>query len=323
MGKGIKTGGGAENLKEELSTQDVLITNIAERIIGKSNGATATEDTILDGFTAYVGQKLITGKYLPHGNYVWKKGFNVPDEIVNLQFSWLSNNQVQLNRTGVPLTDLIGWEFIYGVTITNDLFFYDKFDETSYGYSYDEGSGILKSNSLDYFNTKKSATYNKKRYTFPGYFTVEEYVVSNDATKYPNGGMQDGYWYELMEDAGFTPALFGCTKFAVDTFTRTSSDAANTVTLTHSLGEKPRFVFLHGNPVADGVAKYYVIRATGVCSPNENSLPQFSYSYIYGSGGSFGNAATTTTASITASALVIPLQQVYQANVEYTLVTMA
>lgn len=323
MGKGIKTGGSAENLKEELSAQDTLIANLAERIVGKSNGATATEDTILDGFSAYVGQKLITGKYLPHGNYVWKKGFNVPDEIVDLQFSWLSNNQVQLNRTGVPLTDLIGWEFIYGVTITNDLYFYDRFDETSYGYSYDEGSGILKSNSLDYFNTKKSATYNKKRYTFPGYFTVEEYVVSNDATKYPNGGMQDGYWYELMEDSGFTLALFGCTKFAVDTFTRTADDYANTVTLSHSLGQKPKFVFIHGNPVADGSAKYYLIDVAGVSSIGDNKTPYYSYSYVYGSGGSYGNYVNEETGVITESTLKLPLLQVYQANVEYTLITMA
>jgi hypothetical protein len=199
MGKGIKTGGGAENLKEELSTQDVLITNIAERIIGKSNGATATEDTILDGFTAYVGQKLITGKYLPRGNYVWKKGFNVPDEIVNLQFSWLSNNQVQLNRTGIPLSVLIGWEFISGVKITGDTYFHDSSDGVSYGYTYDKNSGILTSNSTTAFQYKQNATYTTKAYTIPSSFTLEEYVVSDDATKYPNGETQDGYWYELIE----------------------------------------------------------------------------------------------------------------------------
>lgn len=185
MGQGIKAGGGSENLKPELQAQDILISNIFETIVGKSSGATATEDTILEGYSAYVGQELVSGKYLPH------------------------------------------------------------------------------------------------------------------------------------------PELFGYTKFAVDKFTRTTSEAANTVTLTHSLGEKPRFVFIYGNPTADGVAKYYLIRATGVCSPNDNSVPQFSYSYVYGSGGSFGNAATTTTASITTSTIVIPLQQVYQSNVEYTLITMA
>jgi hypothetical protein len=324
MGKGIKTGGGAENLKEELSTQDVLITNIAERIIGKSNGATATEDTILDGFTAYVGQKLITGKYLPHGNYVWKKGFNVPDEIVNLQFSWLSNNQVQLNRTGVPLTDLIGWEFIYGVTITNDLFFYDRFDETSYGYSYDEGSGILKSNSLDYFNTKKSATYNKKRYTFPGYFTVEEYVVSNDATKYPNGGMQDGYWYELMEDSGFTPALFGCTKFAVDTFSYDANTAINIKrNITHSLGEKPKIAFVHGKP-SFNMSEYVVYEAMVYQIPeNNNAYVQFYTKHMGNTVAQFnsnltGNVLTSAVVSIQSSNTIY-----FESGIQYTLVTMA
>ncbi len=198
MGKGIKTGGSAENLKEELKVQDTLINDIVEAIVGKSSGATATEDTILDGYSAYVGQELVTGKYLPQGNYAWKKGFNVPTEIVNLQFSWLSNNQVQLNRTGIPLSDLIGWEFINGVTITNDLFFYDNYDGTSYGYTYDKDSGILTSNGATAFQYKQNATYKIKKYTIQGTFTLEGYVVSNDAEKYPNGGTQDGYWYELV-----------------------------------------------------------------------------------------------------------------------------
>lgn len=61
MGKGIKAGGGSENLKPELQAQDILISDILETIIGKSSGATATAETILEGYTAYVGQELITG----------------------------------------------------------------------------------------------------------------------------------------------------------------------------------------------------------------------------------------------------------------------
>lgn len=62
MGKGIKAGGGSENLKPELQEQDVLISGILETIIGKSSGATATAETILEGYTAYVGQELVIGK---------------------------------------------------------------------------------------------------------------------------------------------------------------------------------------------------------------------------------------------------------------------
>ena len=62
MGQGIKAGGGSENLKPELQAQDILIDDILETIVGKSSGATATAETILEGYTAYVGKELVTGK---------------------------------------------------------------------------------------------------------------------------------------------------------------------------------------------------------------------------------------------------------------------
>lgn len=73
MGKGIKMGGGAENLKNELQTQDSLIVQLAETMVGKATGATATEDTILEGYSAYVGQTLVKGKATKTGSYVWEK----------------------------------------------------------------------------------------------------------------------------------------------------------------------------------------------------------------------------------------------------------
>lgn len=62
MGKGIKAGGGSENLKPELQAQDILIDDILTTIVGRSSGATATAETILEGYTAYVGKELVTGK---------------------------------------------------------------------------------------------------------------------------------------------------------------------------------------------------------------------------------------------------------------------
>lgn len=185
MGKGIKAGGGAENLKAELQTQDTLISDILETIVGKSNGATATADTIIEGYSAYVGQELVTGTYQP---------INVP-------------------------------------------------------------------------------------------------------------------------------TLFGCSKYAVDKFTRDATAQANSVTLSHSLGQTPRFVFIYGNPQVDGVARYYLTNVCGVS--NSGDVPYYSYSYVYGSGGRYGNYVSTEEGVITESTIKIPLAQVYQGNVEYTLVTMA
>lgn len=324
MGKGIKAGGGAENLKPELQAQDILIVDILENIMGKSSGATATENTILDGYSAYVGQELVTGKYLPHGNYVWRKGINVPEETVSLKFSWLSNNSIQLNRTGIPLSDLIGWQFITNVTITNELYFLDGSSNTSYGYTYDANTGILKSNNETYFQSKQSATYRTKSYKIPRSFTVEAYVVSDDVTKYPNGGTLDGYWYELMEMPGFTPKLFGCTKFAVDTFSYTNNTSITTKrNISHSLGVKPKIAFICGNP--QFTTSEYVIYEGSIYQIPEsnNSYVNFYTKHTTNAPVQFNSSLTTNVLTSTTVSIQSGNTLYFEAGVEYTLVTMA
>ena len=66
-------GGGGENVKPEVDIQTPLIEDIKESLVGKATGANATADTILEGYSAYVGQELVVGTYNPHGLYVWKK----------------------------------------------------------------------------------------------------------------------------------------------------------------------------------------------------------------------------------------------------------
>ena len=70
-----RTGGGGENVTQEVNTQTQLLDSIANmyQVVGKPEGATATSDTILEDYTAYVDQTLVRGTYKPHGKYVWKK----------------------------------------------------------------------------------------------------------------------------------------------------------------------------------------------------------------------------------------------------------
>ena len=69
------------------------------------------------------------------------------------------------------------------------------------------------------------------------------FVTADDVNSYPNGGTQDGYWYELVEE-GFSLELLGCTKYAVDTFSFTSDTFASNATLHHSLGGIPKFIYI-------------------------------------------------------------------------------
>lgn len=57
--------GGGENVKAEVEYQTPVITQILEGLVGKAQGANATADKILEGYSAYVGQKLLEGTAKP------------------------------------------------------------------------------------------------------------------------------------------------------------------------------------------------------------------------------------------------------------------
>lgn len=52
---------GGENVKAEVTAQTPVITQILEGLVGKAQGANATADKILEGYSAYVGQELLHG----------------------------------------------------------------------------------------------------------------------------------------------------------------------------------------------------------------------------------------------------------------------
>lgn len=60
MSVNIKAGGG-ENVTPEVTAQTPFVTEILESLVGKVTLANATPETILQGYSAYVGQQLIQG----------------------------------------------------------------------------------------------------------------------------------------------------------------------------------------------------------------------------------------------------------------------
>ena len=89
---------------------------------------------------------------------------------------------------------------------------------------------------------KKSGVYAWKKLTAEGGYFVD-FVVSDQETAYPDGGTQDGYWYEKVVD-GIPLELLGCTKYAIDTFTSSTRALLNRTSISHSLGEKPKIIIL-------------------------------------------------------------------------------
>ena len=53
--------GGGENVTPEVQAQSPLVTEILESLVGKVTLANATPETILEGYSAYVGQQLVKG----------------------------------------------------------------------------------------------------------------------------------------------------------------------------------------------------------------------------------------------------------------------
>ena len=66
-----------------------------------------------------------------------------------------------------------------------------------------------------------------------------DYVVANNENKYPDGGMQGGYWYERVVEGIDLSGFAGYTKMAVDYITYSSAQVCTTKH-THSLGISPK-----------------------------------------------------------------------------------
>ena len=62
--------GGGENVTPEVTAQTPLVTEILESLVGKVTLANATAETILEGYSAYVGQELIKGTLEDRSRYI-------------------------------------------------------------------------------------------------------------------------------------------------------------------------------------------------------------------------------------------------------------
>lgn len=86
--------------------------------------------------------------------------------------------------------------------------------------------------------------------------TLIGYVVSDNESAYPDGGMKNGFWYEK-----FKSFMFGLTKEAHGSFTP-SANIGSTYTLEHNLGERPKFIVVYTNDSLKG--NQYAVRAMSI-----------------------------------------------------------
>ena len=147
--------------------------------------------------------------------------------------------------------------------------------------------------------------------------SVLDFVVSDDPTAYPDGGEQDGYWYEKFQ---LDPALFGCTKCALDKFTFSSRTRATTK-VSHGLGEMPNLFFIIATAAVS--PNYDLINALSL---NYGGNPSTAYTFRINGNKGLSQASYGQTTAVTDSKVSVGYysnETYYAAGVEYTLITMA
>lgn len=207
---------------------------------------------------------LPTQESVKHGAYVWKKYNYTPGiSYTNPSFKMKATSgasKLVLNNCTFDCTKITDWKtffdgFAYNtnVKLQNSTKFYWWVDSsTTYSIS---GFNVISSTSCELtltsgYTVSSSYAESGRTYTYSGTKTISEeikifmeYVVSDSPTAYPDGGTQDGYWYEKVAD-GLPLELLGCTKYAIDTFTSSTRSLSNKTNIPHSLGEKPKIIIL-------------------------------------------------------------------------------
>lgn len=155
------------------------------------------------------------------------------------------------------------------------------------------------------------------------FWTFAGYVVDNKESAYPDGGTQDGYWYEKVLE-GIPISKLGFTKFSIDKVKYTSRTNCKDYPIHHSLGEKPKIAILFPDITgyAAGVVNNDVRGFAALKGYDGNIMEKYCYCAYYNSGSVSG---TTTSAIFTESTAQITESSVYYygKDITYTLLTMA
>ena len=176
---------------------------------------------------------------------------------------------------------------------------------------YNNAIHILGSGDSGYY----TAHFSVSRYV-PVY-TFIDYVVSDKETAYPDGGVQNGYYYEKV-GGGITPEMFGCTKMAVDTFTLASDTKGMDKYINHSLEEIPKFISVSCNESSLGELGIYGVLALNM---TKKSTLKYGTCFFNNSGETYESSSSLQ--SISSSVFRVYGNHLWKANVKYTVITMA
>ena len=155
--------------------------------------------------------------------------------------------------------------------------------------------------------------------TSPASFGVKNitgYVVSSDIEAYPDGGEQDGYWYELVKEGIDLIELFSLTRISIDTYVPSSDIVSSNTTIPHSLCVIPKVAIVSGKPshLAGNLETAFAYFNTSG-SGYSTMIRQENTGYTVATGNSSDTKATTNTVKLSHSSTW------FKAGVEYTVIT--
>lgn len=159
----------------------------------------------------------------------------------------------------------------------------------------------------------KTGQYIWKKYETGTKNVFVGYVIADTEDAYPDGGEQDGYWYERyvspLEQAGI--------KASVSTFILGSNQSAPSIE--HSLGVIPKAVVVFGD--VDYTNNHYVSKYS--CVFTDKGVGSASvYETKDASGGSSTSYATDAKTA-TATTIGLSAQAMFQGGKEYTMIVIA
>lgn len=262
--------GGGEDVTKEVNVQTPLVEDILESLVGKVYDANATPDKILEGYSAYVHQELVTGSLDPEtlkqGEYAWKV-YTYEEEISveNPTFTGDVNN---------PSTNYIKiTQSSFDKTLIEDIYFFAGFDAGNGTNKFDYDEGVLKyfwgtgstqkwqvfsynpetgeiltgnapyNGTFNFSYTGKKVLRTARKGTFVGY------VISDTSDKYPDNDRQNEFYYEKVTPYSFDLSKFGYTKAAAGTVTYAENNRQD-IDIVHNLGTPVKMLIMElvGNP---------------------------------------------------------------------------
>lgn len=177
---------------------------------------------------------------------------------------------------------------------------------------------------LPFKGAMASGQYVWKKLTAEG-GTFIEFVISDDSTAYPDGGTQEGFWYEVVKNEEFFEFtnILSYTKCSVSKFTFSSRTAVNNAVTHPFTGEIPYFVMIASSKPTTSNSDLYLAVGVKNVEANSGTINMGSQFYYYSSSDQKVNrdtAAFGVNRNATGNVFIDRNNLYYAAGVEYYLI---